>query len=167
MTEDEVHSAMVRWMTTITGRKIIKAHESGKAPPLPYIMVNFTGLFQVHEHPQDVEYTVGIDPPGPNLAPITAAPVLEVEWRFSVHAYGPAPTSLLRPIVSASKLAQVMEPLMPGLVIHEISQIRNVPDWVNEGWQPRAQMDVFVRGLTKDGFVIDVIEETTFEIDRA
>jgi hypothetical protein len=60
-----------------------------------------------------------------------------------------------------------MEPLMPSLVIHEVSQIRNVPEWINNAWQPRSQMDVFVHGLTKDGFVVDVIEQTSFETTRA
>jgi hypothetical protein len=167
MTDQEVWSAVCRWFKSRTGLAVIKAHESGQAPAEPYIVVNFTGLFEVRENAMDIEYSEGSDPPGPDLPPITAKPVIEAEWRFSVHAYGPAPTSFLRPIVSAHKLAQMHEPLMPDLTIHEISQIRNVPDWINERWQPRAQMDFAVRGLTKDGHIIDVIEDTTFDIDRA
>lgn len=167
MTNEQVHSALVRWLATLTALKVIKDHQSGQAPALPYIMVNMTGMFEVRENAMDIEFSEGIDPPGADLPPITATPVIEAEWRFSVHSYGPAPTDILRKIVSATKLAQVMEPLMPGLIIHEVSQIRNVPDWINNGWQPRGQIDVIVRGLTRDGHVIDVIEETTFEIERA
>lgn len=167
MTNDEVHALLVRWIKQITGKTAIKAHQSGKAPAEPYIMVNFLGLFEVREHAMDIEYEEGGDPPLPELPPITARPVIEAEWRFSVHAYGASPTDALRPIVSAVKLAQIMEPLMPELVIHDISQVRDVPDWINERWQPRAQMDINVRGLTKDGHVLDVIEDTAFEISTA
>lgn len=159
MTNDEVWSAVVRWLRARTGVTTIKAHESGQAPALPYVMVNLLGIFEVRQHEMDVEYSGDTE--------ITETPVIEAEWRFSVHAYGGSPTDILRPIVSAVKLAQIMEPLMPGLVIHEISQIRSVPDWINEQWQPRAQMDLNVRGLIKDGHVIDVIEEAPLDIERA
>lgn len=166
-TNAQVWSAVVRWVEGLTSVNTIKAHQGGKAPALPYIMVNMTGMFEVREHAQEIAYSEGSDPPGPDLPLITATPVIEAEWRFSVHAYGPSPTDTLRPVVSAVKLAQMQEPLMPGLIIHEISQIRNVPDWINEQWQPRAQMDINVRGLIKDGHVIDVIEEAPLDIDRA
>jgi hypothetical protein len=158
------------WIEALTGRTTIKAHQGGKAPDLPYVMVNMTGMFEVREHPQDIEYEdadTGDMGTGDVFPDVTATPIIEAEWRFSVHAYGSNPTDLLRPVVSAVKLAQMQEPLMPGLIIHEISQIRNVPDWINEQWQPRAQMDINVRGLIKDGHVIDVIEEAPLDIDRA
>lgn len=159
MTNDEVWSAAVRWIASRTGRRAIQSHQSGRVPSLPYVMVNMTGVFEVRQHEQDIEFD--------GTATVTATPVIETEWRFSVHAYGPNPTDILRPIVSAVKLGQVQEPLLPGLVVHDISQIRNVPDWINNGWEPRAQMDFNLRGLTRDGHVIDVIEDTTFDIDRA
>lgn len=170
MTNEAVHSAVVRWLASLTAKTVIKSHPGGKAPSLPYVMVNMTGFFEVREHPQDIEYEeadTGEMDTGDQFPPVTATPIIEAEWRFSVHAYGSSPTDILRPIVSAVKLAQIMEPLMPGLVIHEISQIRSVPDWINEQWQPRAQMDFNVRGLIKDGHVIDVIEEAPFDIERA
>lgn len=167
MTNDEIHSAVVRWIASVTGITTIKSHQSGPDPALPYVMVNFTGEAEVREHAQTVEYIDTGIPNDQGQNKISAAPVIEVEWRFSVHSYGPVPTGLLRPIVSAAKLAQVMEPLFPGLVIHEVSQIRNVPDWINNRWEPRAQMDLIVRGLTRDGFVIDTIDENSFDIARA
>lgn len=157
MTDDDVHSALVRWLKGITGLTTIKAHQGGPSPSLPYVMVNLTGTAEVREHSQEIEYDE-------DTAGVTAAPVIETEWQFSVHAYGPNPTSILRPIRSAAHLAQINEPLMPSLVIHECSQVRNVPDWINEQWEPRGQMDVFLRGLTRDGFLIDVIEEAPISI---
>lgn len=166
MTDDEIHSALVRWLAALLGVTVIKDHQGGTRPPQPYVVANFTGSAEVRQHPQIVEYTDTGVPNSEGENEISAAPVLEVEWRFSVHAYGAQPTGWLRPVRSAVQLAQRQEPLLPGLVIHEISQIRSVPDWVNNAWEPRAQMDVVVRGLTRDGLVIDVIDQTSFEFER-
>jgi hypothetical protein len=167
MTNDEVWSAVIKWVNKITGVKTIMSHQSGPAPTGQYVVVNFTGAIEVRQHEQCIEYEESDDvDTGDVHAPIIARPVIEMEWRFSVHAYGENPTDTLRPVVSAHKLTQTMEPIFPNLTIHEISQIRNVPDWINETWRQRAQMDVVVRGLIRDGHVVDVIEETppiTFE----
>lgn len=159
MTDDDVHSSLVRWLHGLTGVTVIKSHQSGPAPDVAYIAVNMTATRQLRVHAQNVEYEE-------DTAEVTAAPVLEVEWQFSCHAYGEEPLAILRPVRSAIQLAQMHEPLLPDLVIHECSQIRNVPDWLNERWEPRAQMDIFVRGLTRDGFDIDVIEQAPFNLER-
>lgn len=165
MTNDQVHTAVNQWIRAKTGNTtVIKANQGGTAPALPYIMTNFTGSAEVRRHQITVEYTdTGVaNSAGENI--INAAPVIEMEWRFSVHAYGASPTDRLRPIVSAMKLSQASEPLMPGMHVHEISQIRNVPDWIESAWQPRAQMDVFVRGIIRDAHLADVIDEYSFDI---
>ncbi|MBG6211680.1 hypothetical protein IWQ49_006371 [Labrenzia sp. EL_126] len=164
MTNDEVHSAVVRWINASTaGTPTIKAHQSGDRPGTPYIMVNFTGLVEVQRWHQKIEYTEteNLNSAGEKI--VEAAPVIEMEWRFSVHAYGTAPTDELRPIVSAIKMQQPMEPLQPDLIVHEVSRIRNVPDWINNAWEPRAQMDFIVRGLIRDSVNVDTIDE--YEID--
>lgn len=139
--------------------KTIRGTQSGDRPGFPYIIVNFLGTAEIRSHPQMVEYEdVNTD--------VKASPVIETEWRYSVHAYGDTPTDLLRPLRSAMHLAQINEPLMPGLTIHELSQVRYVPEFVKERWEPRAQVDLFLRGLTRDGFLIDVIEEYSFSISE-
>lgn len=164
MTNDEVHSAVVRWLATQTGKTVIKAHQGAPNPPLPYVMVNMTGTAEVREWASNIEYTETAEDNSEGEKIVSAAPVIEMEWRFSVHSYGDNPTDILRPVVSAVKLSQVMEPLLPGLLIHEVSQVRNVPDWINNQWQPRGQMDVFVRGITRDASNVDVIDEYSFDI---
>lgn len=160
MTDKDAHSQVVRWVKAVTGILTIKSHQSGAAPTVPYIMVNMTSTRDIRAHEQEIEYQdIGPD--------VQATPVIEVEWTFSVHSYGDNPTDNLRPIRSAVKLSQIMEPMFPSLIVHEVSQIRNVPDWINNQWQPRGQMDVFVRGLTRDGFLVDVIEQTEINIERA
>lgn len=159
MTDRDAHSQVVRWIKAGTGINTIKSHQSEAAPAVPYNMVNMLSTADVRVHEQIIEY----EDQGPD---VKATPVIEVEWRFSVHAYGPNPTDNLRPIRSAVKLSQIMEPMLPSLIVHEVSQIRNVPDWINNQWQPRAQLDLFVRGLTRDGFLLDVIEQTEFNFER-
>lgn len=167
MTNDEVWSAVVRWIASVSGSVTIRSHEGSKAPAVPYVMVNFTGMAQVRAHEQMIEYTETGETTPEDKPEISAAPVIEAEWRFSVHAYGAEPTGILRPIVSASKVAQVLEPMFPALVIHEVSQVRNVPDWVDNKWEPRAQLDLIVRSLTRDGFIVDTIDESSFDIARS
>lgn len=162
MTDDDIHTALVRWLANLTGLVVIKSYEGGPEPARPYIEVNFTTRREVREHEQRIDFDED-----DTAGEVVARPVIECEWSFSLHAFGTAqPTDLLRPVVSAIKLAQVQEPILPGLVIHEISQIRHIPDYVGEQWRKRAQMDMFLRGVTRDGFVIDVIETTEFDIER-
>lgn len=167
MTDDQVTASLVRWIAAITGKTVIQSYQGGDAPTLPYIMVNPTGTAEVRKWAQEDVYTDTGVPNSEGKNKILATPVVEVEFRFSVHAYGPSPTDALRPIRTAFHLTQMNEPLMPGLIPHEISQIRDVPDWINNRWEPRAQMDVFLRGLVKDGFVIDTIEAYSFEFIRS
>ncbi|MCO6407361.1 phage neck terminator protein [Hoeflea alexandrii] len=167
MTNDEAHSAIVRWVAAKTGVTTIKAHQGGAAPALPYIMVNMTGFAEVRENAIDIEFTETDELNSEDEKIVEAAPVTEMEWRFSVHAYGDNPTDQLRPIVSVMKLSQGTEPAYPGLTIHEASQIRNVPDWINNEWQPRAQMDLFARGIIRDASNVDVIDEYSFDIAQS
>lgn len=161
MTDDGVHSALVRWLASLTGTTTIKAYQSGPAPTEPYIAVNLTGTVAIREWAALIQYEEDEPDTSEEYGEVTAFPLIETEWRFSVHAYGPSPTDILRPVRSAYQLLQRHEPMLPNLIIHEISQIRNVPDWLQERWVPRAQMDIVLRGVTRDGLVIDVIEKGT------
>ncbi|QJD54317.1 hypothetical protein [Aminobacter phage Erebus] len=165
MTDAQIWTELVKWLMTRTGLTVIKTEQSGPRPALPYMALGFLGTAEVRELPQEVSFedVMAGDPAEPA---VKATPIIETEWRFSLHAYGPTPTDHLRPLRSAMHLAQLNEPLMPGLVLHELSQVRNLPEYINETWEPRAQMDVFVRGLAKDGFLVDVIEQYSFDIER-
>ena len=161
MTDREVHSAVVRWLTTVVSETVIKADQSGERPSLPYVMVNYTGSDAVRRFPSSTEYSEDTA-----SGRILAKPVIETEWRFSIHAYAASPSDILRPVRSGATLAQINEPLMPSLVIHDVSQVRYIPEKVDEAWEPRAQMDLYVRGLVKDGHLIDTIEEFSVGVTR-
>lgn len=167
MTDNEVHEVLVAWVAGLTGVTVIKAHQSGPSPALPYIMINHTGTVDVRDHAAYVDYTDTGVPNDQGENEIRADVEIETEWRFSVHAYGGNPPDILRPLKSAAKLAQINEPLLPGLHIHEAGIINNVPDWINDAWEPRAQMPIYVRGVTTEGFVVDTIDDASLNVSRA
>lgn len=166
MTEAQIIAAMVRWMASATGLVVIQDHESGRRPAQPYAMLNFTGLSEIRERPQDIEWLRHPDTGEGESQRSTATPVIETEWRFSAHVYGAGGETHLRKVRSHFHLAQANEPLMPGLILSEISQIRSVPEFINAVWEPRAQMDIFARGLTRDGVLLDTIETHSFTFTR-
>lgn len=166
MTDAEVRSAVVRWLADVTGTTTIKAYQEGPRPATPYLMVNLTAVRAVREHEQEIVYanTGEITPAGKDE--VSASPVIETEWQFSVHSYGSAPSAPLRKIRSAMKVNQAWEELSP-LTPHEIGRINTVPEMVNEKWEPRANASLFIRGLDRDSFIVDVIEDASLDIDRA
>jgi len=162
MTDDQVQDAVNIWLERITQTNVIRGWQGGTRPSAPYIMSNMTGTAEVRVHEQETIYERNEEGPG-----TLATPVIETEWRFSLHAYGSSPTDILRPIRTAVKLNQIEENLRPGLLVFDISQIRHIPEFQNERWEDRAQMDMNVRGLVKDGMIIDTIEHFSFEWLRA
>lgn len=163
MTDNEVHGELVEWIKGVINAPVIRAFQGGPTPGPRYVMVNYTGSQEVRVHPSKVEY---LEDDTTNSL-VLATPVIETEWRFSVHSFGENPTDLLRPIRSASKLSQVEEQLRPRLTIHEVSQIRNLPESDGTRVVQRAQMDVYLRGLVRDGHLIDTINEfEPFDIGR-
>lgn len=169
MTDDEVHVSILQWLSGVTGLTVIKEKRGGNTPGLPYMMVNFITARKVRKHARKVKYedTEGLNSESKKI--VHATPLIEMEWQFSIHAYGPSPTSLFRPVLSRMEVSQAMEPAYPKLHVHEVSQVRNVPEFVRNTWQPRAQMDAFVRGIIQDTIntEIDVIEQHSFAISKA
>jgi hypothetical protein len=161
LTNAEIWTALIDWLAGHTGLTVIEAYQAGDRPPLPYLMVNFTGVAELRRHPQDVEYEEDV-----STGRVKAFPIIDSEWRFSIHAFGSVPSDLLRPVRSLSHLAQPNEPLMPGLTVSAVSEIRSIPEWVRETWEPRAQMDLMLQGLTRDGVLIDTIEKYEFGFTR-
>lgn len=160
-TESAIHSAVLSWVASVSGLVAIKADQGGERPAKPYVMVRHTATRDVREHKQRTDWS---EDTGDDV--VTASPVIETEWQFSLHAYGDEPMDVLRTIRSATHLAQMQEPLLPSYAIYGTSSISYVPDFINEAWEPRAQMNLFLRGLTRDGFDVDVIEEASVSVER-
>lgn len=149
MIDRDVHTAVVNWLASRTGIPFIKDHQMGDPPPQPYGMVNLTGQLETRAHPSQVKYA-SVDADTASVQTIA-----ENEWRFSVHVYGNQPSDYLRPIRMAKHASILDEPMMPGLLVFDVSQMRIVPDFINERWEPRAQMDLVIRGTLRDTLVGD------------
>ena len=164
ITNRELHENLVRWIAATTGYQTILARQGAARPNLPYIMVNFTGWDPLHYHPAETEFE---DIVVNDVEKVRATPVQDAEWRYSIFSYcgdDREPEDMLMQLHSACKVAQVMEPIFPDFVIHDLSQVRSVPEYVQNTWEPRAQMDLFLRGVTRYGHVIDVIETAEYNI---
>lgn len=161
MTEEQVTNAVVQFLNARLGILVIQADQSKPDPDVTHVAVRFTGLSEMRDNPQ------GDDFEDLSAEDVLQTQVIESEWRFSLHAYGPNPVSLMRKLRAAVHSIYRSKPLLDlKLELHEVSQIRNVPEYFNEQWQPRAQMDLYVRGLTKEGDLVDVIEQTSFAIGQ-
>jgi hypothetical protein len=159
MTDEEVITAVVNWLTLRSGIMFIVADQSGDQPAFPYGVARLNSTDQVREQPQDFEYEdVGDD--------VMTRPRLELQWFFSLHVYGDGCFDVLRRVRAAYHVSQICEPVEPALTIYDISQIRNLTEYIGEKVEPRAQMDLIVRGVANDGFLIDVIEEATITVER-
>lgn len=170
MTNRSVHSNLVRWLAQLTGVTVIKSEQGTDRPAKPYLMVKLMRFGMLRDHHEDIEYTGGqhgpSDPPE-SYPPVTATPIMEGEWDFSIHAYDENdPSELLMRLYGASKLPQIMEPLFPTLVISGISQIRDIPEFVKNEWEKRAQVDLSLRGMVNYGFELDVIEQAQINVER-
>lgn len=172
MTDADLWEAMVKQVAAITGLVTIQSEGSGPRPALPYCVVSFLGSRSVREHPRMIDWTPDrVDEPDPdtggNLADITATPLIDTEWHFSVFAYDETIcTGRLLPLRSAYELSQILEPMFPTLSVNDMSQVRRVPEVINKKWEERAQCDIFVHGVTRNGFVADTIDVTSVEVNR-
>lgn len=171
-TDDEIWDALTKRIGEIVGVRTIQSEKGGDVPPLPYLTVSLLGTRAVRENPRDIDYSPEYDPDevpdtSGEYAPVTASPCIDTEWHFSVFAYGTGlVTGLLRPLRSAFELSQIVEPVYPYLAVNDMSQIRRLPDFVNSQWRERAQCDIFLHGVTLDGFVIDTINATSLNVNR-
>jgi len=167
MTEAEVIAKVVRWVAARTSLLTIQGEQSEQLPEWPtrYLVVRLSTISEMRDSPEAQE--IVDDEPGDPETTISQIPTMETEWRFSIHAYGPNPTAALQLLRAGSHVQSVNTILSDaGLELHETSLIRNLPEFLNEKWQPRAQIDLFIRGLTRQGDVVDVIEEYAFEHER-
>lgn len=163
MTEGEVLDATRNWIATATGIVWIDSYQGGPEPQEPYGVINLTMSDAVHEHPIEHEYPVTDE--GTEDETIRQAPVRDWFWRFSLNVYGHGGKTLLRKIKTAQHVPTALESLHP-LTLFETSQIRDATELLNEEWQARAQCDIEIRGIVRDGLVIDVAETAPVEASR-
>lgn len=165
MTDDQVQEALIRWLTTVTGLTVIKAHQGIDRPEGAYLMVEKQTVEELSEHVAEIKYEDSETLNSAGHEEVKATPIVELEWLMFVFSFGEGQSGALRKVKQAAHLYQVQEPLMPVLNIHETGVINSVPEFVDQRWEPRSQLNVMLRGVSSDGFVIDTIEQhTPFDI---
>ena len=161
MTNQEVHETLIMWLIQLWDNlTVIKSHQSAKRPELPYCMVDLVNFSELEERPSSIKYEE-------KNGNVEETPQIEIEWNFLIFCYGENCEELMRRLLSSFHSAQNQEPFFPQLSIHEIGTVNSIPELIGERWEPRAQVNLALRGISSDGFVIDTIEEhTPFEITR-
>lgn len=163
MTEKEVRDAVRGWLADITGITLIHSYQGGNEPPEPYGVLNMMISAPVYEQPFDQEFSSSGDGEAEEFE---QTPVREWYWRFSLNVYGGEGKTILRKIKTAEHVPTALENLLP-LTLFETSIIRDATELQNEVFQNRAQMDIEIRGILRDGLPIDVIEDAPLDFSRA
>lgn len=156
-----VHEELIVWLKGITGFTVIKDRQSIDSPPLPYIVVDLANVSDRDQHATDIVYVETDEENSEGQKEVRATPLMEEEWTFLVQAYGTGGMDALRRVKSAAQLSQVTESLMPSLIVHEVGLINSIPEFIGQRWEPRAQTNITLRGITADGFVVDTIDHRT------
>ncbi len=151
--DDTVWDAVNLWVSNIVKVPTIRQWQSGPMPEFPYCVTNLLGSIPLREWMRD---WWGDEDAASGR--VLMHPIIDMEWRFSIHAYGDKPMNILRPLVTARQLTQTEELLYPALVLADMSQIRNLSEYHNEDWEPHAQVDMNWHGIIFDGHLVDTIE---------
>lgn len=152
MSDDAAWSAVVRWVAQTTDQQVIRAHQEGHRPALPYVMVNLIKAGRVREFAQTTIYT------DDSVEGATAYGLIPWRWHFSVHAFGEGCETLLARLGSALDVPQAAEPLTPTYALERFSDVRRLPERINEQWEWRAQIDLYLVGSKREAFSTDLIE---------
>ena len=166
--EVEVQERIVDWCELITGLTTIKNHQDGDRPAGSYLMVNMlTGPRDVRFLPAAIEYAETGENNSEGNPQIEAIPVIESEWKLSIHSYRSDDVMApLRKLRSISKMQGPQLGLNSLLSLHNLGTPNNVPVKINHKHEPRGHMTLFVRGYTRDGFLIDVIDSAPITATR-
>ena len=148
-------------------REVIFDHQNGDRPTGSYVMLNMIEAKRIQMR-MDVDYTANAayDGTAGGEAELNAFPCAEWEWRFSVNAYSVDALNTLSTLKSAAEIDEVESGLLP-MIVFDVSDIRRLPELINERWEERAQMDVALRGYVNTrGTLVDVIETVNIEFNR-
>jgi len=163
MNDIDIWESVIEWICTLTGKTTIMAAEGKDRPTKDYLMVNLINTLDVREHAQCFDYEARENEQG--LTEIEAIPVIETEWIFSVHSYSNTDaTTCLRKLRAANQnYASITRP-PEGLNYFDAKQINHINQYVNARFERRANMKISMRGLTRDGLLINTIDRGSVEV---
>lgn len=164
MTDDQVHELVIGWLHDLLGILVIQDRQQVDRPPLPYGMLDLVTTAHVDDHVDDIGYRELDEENSEGLPQIEATPREVVEWTFLFMIYGEQGPVYMRRLKAATRLEQALEPLYPQLTLTEVSVMNSIPELIGEKWEPRAQVNISVRGYSSDGIIIDTIDSHSFVI---
>lgn len=178
MTNEEVKSAVVRWLSLVLAVEIIQDHQQGHRPAPTYGTLTLANWREVNDHPIDEVWEESIFPietentevvqledSNPLETPdvITVAPQVEMEWVFILMIHGPGGGEYLRRL---QVLRHWVQSIQPALVLFDVSSVNNIPDLQGEKWVPRSQVNISIRGIVSETVPVDTIEQVPVGITR-
>lgn len=165
MIDSTVHAAIVEWLASVSGATVVQAYQSAPPPAEPYISAALDATREVSQYPIALPIVATGEATSEGKAEVEQAPAIEREWQFGLHAMGAGGDELLRKIRVSSHVTYHLQNLYP-LKIHQIGQVNRLPDERNLRWENRAACDLFLRGITRDGVLIETIESAPVTISR-
>jgi hypothetical protein len=160
MTELEQFTTLRTWILAITDLpEIIRAHPDAPRPSGVYGVLNLVNANRIN-WPDDYDYAqldgstvvdTGDDYPTEQI------PVEQWEYQWSFHLYGPGGADQAARLISAARSDAALLRLHP-LTLHRTSMVRRVPELIENVWEERAQIDLFVHARVRHGFKSDRVD---------
>lgn len=164
MTETELFNLVQAWVKGVTRLpKVIRAFPTTPRPEGSYGTLNLIRAERIN-WPDDIEYR-DVPNPAPTAEPCEQVPVEEWEWVWSFNVFAKGATiDFAARLVSAAQSSAALLSLHP-LTLNRASTIRRIPEQINGVWEDRCQLDLFIRGVVRHAFPVDIIEEASAEFE--
>lgn len=168
MSAEKAREDFIEWLNDFCPDEvtIIKSHEGGSRPKLPYLVVEKGPVAELFTNSRHINYKELETLNSANQNEVLASPIVPTQFTMLVSGYGVGAENQLNRIKQAAYLPQVQEPMYPVLKIHETGVLNYVPEKVENEWEDRYQMNVELRGVVSDGFVIDTIDSQEFDFNQ-
>lgn len=166
MNNDAVHAALTIWLKNSLDLVVIKDRQQAERPALPYGMLELANWRDLYQNYTDISFEELETENSAGLKEIKASTRNEMEWVFLFYVYGQNGHEYIRKLQAISRTNLATQALQDaGLQIHEVSAANNIPELINEKWEPRVQANIILHGIDADnGIVIDTIKEYEFII---
>lgn len=154
MFEEQQFDLLRAWIMKATKvPEVILAYPDGPRPVTDYMSLNLTRSVRL-QRPMD--YVIEVNPisipydPTETVEPFFMISVQEIEFVWSLHAFGKQPINLVNRLLPWQDMQQGRE-MLGDLNIHRIADVQRVPERVDQNWNDRAITELFVRSYVCTG----------------
>lgn len=161
-TEAEQYNTLRTWLMALTGLpEIILANPNAPRPQGSYGMLNLIRMTRIN-WPDAYEYEV--DEEGSTAETIFQTPIEHWRCTWSFNVYAPNAASIASLVKTADGSHAALRTLEP-YTIFSTSDIRRLPELIQQTWEDRAQIDIELDAKLKRRFEIDVVETVTINAE--